>query len=751
MTGRADPPLSHVPLVDDWSLWRAAAVRSAGLPYALVDGFAVAPDAGEPAARAATARAGRQLVRDDRYVAAVTWQNPALVDNWLGSYAASARAGEDADLARRDQRETVLATLGQRYCAKNETIGFFGPVAWACLDPAAAEPLTWTGDGALGPVTVFLEWHAVAAIAAAVTRDPELAAQIPLRRHPLCAAAGGLVYPPRGAPGPATPERYRLLAALGQPQPRDRLLAAAGGQPALAAALDSLLADGLVRRELVPPLCERPDQWLLAAVAALDPAPARDAWLDRLRELDAARAGLAAVSAAPDALRAGLRALEEQVARLAGAATGRAGHRYGRTSVYLDCRRDLTVTVGGTLLDDLRAPLGLLLGSARWLVDEVGAEVETELRTRYERLARDRRPVSLSMLLLASADVLTGVPGSAVDRVQADFTARWAEVLEQAGPDGRLATADVRGLATALFPDPAGVPWQAARQHSPDLMLRRRPGRRPQWVLGELHLALNTLENRPFVTQAADRELLLAAARRDFGAGRVVPVWPSSSPEVTSRTYPPLGMDLPDLYDYWSYALDEGRPDGGPTAAGPALLVDLEAGRLVAGGPDGGGRWPVLEYFGEFLTALVVNRFQLRAPAPYQPRLLFDDVLVERAAWRVPVGELPSGDPDRVDYLRRDLAAALDRLGCPRRVFCRLPGEPKPFLVDRQAPALLRALARALRRAADRDPSGTAVLTEMVPGPDELWLPGPDGDHCTSEFRMVVSAPAGPDRDRGAA
>ena len=79
---------------------------------------------------------------------------------------------------------------------------------------------------------------------------------------------------------------------------------------------------------------------------------------------------------------------------------------------------------------------------------------------------------------------------------------------------------------------------------------------------------------------------------------------------------------------------------------------------------------------------------------------------------------------------------AADRLreshGLPRRVFAKLPSEPKPIYVDFSSPLLVRQLFRMARTS-----SGTAVFSEMLPGPDELWLTINDRRY-TSEVRCAV-------------
>jgi hypothetical protein len=521
------------------------------------------------------------------------------------------------------------------------------------------------------------------------------------------------------------------------------------GRDEVAAELDRLVADGLVLTGFPVPLDDRPERHVRAALAAVTDPVARQAMVGDLDHVDRLRSDLAAAVGDPAAVHAGLVALSGWIADVTGGSRAADGTRNqgGRVAAYLDGRRDLDVTVGADLLDRLRDPLRVVLGAARWLAAEVGAAVEEDLGHRYAELAARGGPVRVSDLCFAAADTLSGAPGTAVHQVVEDFRLRWAELLSTgvtgAGGEVRLTVAGVEGLAAVLFP--AVRPgWQAARCHSPDLMLDTgvEPAR---WVLGELHVALNTTENRVFHTQCERPELLAAGVVRDMAGGRVVALPPAGSPEVSSRTYPPLAVHAPG-YLYWSPGADPGPPSGRSYPA-TGLVVREEGGRLVvsperSGGPAGvslegtdGWTASLVEVFGEYLSALVADRFGVVDGAGHQARIVLDGLVVRRESWRVAAAELPA-EPGQLDALRGVLVG----MGLPRRVFARTPAERKPFYVDLEAPALLANLARAARVA--RAAPGAAVdLSEMLPGPDGLWLRDAGGRRYTSEFRVVAVDP----------
>jgi hypothetical protein len=146
-----------VPLTGDWALWRDFAVRSAGFP---VSGLDVFGSDDEPLRL-------RAVAADPRFVEAVTWQNPAAVENAVLKLI----DGRARKPSRRRQHEELVASYWQRYCGKNDTIGFFGPLAWGRIGPGE-QPLRLRAGELERERVVHLESWGVQALAEAI--DPEL-------------------------------------------------------------------------------------------------------------------------------------------------------------------------------------------------------------------------------------------------------------------------------------------------------------------------------------------------------------------------------------------------------------------------------------------------------------------------------------------------------------------------------------------------------------------------------------------------
>lgn len=121
------------------------------------------------------------------------------------------------------------------------------------------------------------------------------------------------------------------------------------------------------------------------------------------------------------------------------------------------------------------------------------------------------------------------------------------------------------------------------------------------------------------------------------------------------------------------------------------------------------------------------------------PRVRLGNVVLQRRSWRFAADRLPpvvTGQPDQEWFLAwREWQRAA---GLPRHVFASLGGEHKPQYVDFDSFACVRLLETAARKS-----DGAVVLTEMLPGPDQLWLR--DGqDRYVTELTVQLDSGGGP-------
>jgi hypothetical protein len=409
-----------------------------------------------------------------------------------------------------------------------------------------------------------------------------------------------------------------------------------------------------------------------------------------------------------------------------------------RALVYHDSRRSATARLGPEVLQALR-PLRLLMDSAGWLTSRLAAALRTGMRPVYERLAAEG-PVDLAAFWFACLPVLHGTVRATAGELQEEFAATWRRIL--AVPPGArrvdVRSADIEAAVREEFPGSAG--WTAARYLSPDIMIAAdgtEAVARGDFtlVLGELHLAANTLGASLFTHQHPDVGELVRLTDRDHPGPRLLPLLPK---EHRARLSTRVRHTLIRPEDYQVALTDFTADPTRPRAVRSAdAVVEEHEGDLVVRLPDG-ARFPVTDVFSHVLTTLSMDLFQLLPQDDHTPRVTVDRLVVARETWRLSAAEADFTDVK--DEARRFVLARRwrARLGLPRYVFVVSPAESRPFYVDFDSPVYVTILAKALRRLGRRDPQGTVTFTEMLPTPEQTWLRDDEGRRYTSELRFVA-------------
>src|SRR5580692_7642243 len=208
-----------------WSVWRDMCLRSAGFPADMVLAICDEPLArsadlagADPAGRLAydqayadaTGRLSRAVAgtyADPVFQEALSWQNPGLAQ-FLHDHDAGPGA---ARRSKQRQRELVIANYLQRYCLKNDTIGFFGPVGWARVDPGTAGLVVVPGEQLIARRTTYFEVWAIDKVAAAIARQGRVLGWLVPRRPRSVFLAGNVLHRPHRKPVTLTDAELRIL------------------------------------------------------------------------------------------------------------------------------------------------------------------------------------------------------------------------------------------------------------------------------------------------------------------------------------------------------------------------------------------------------------------------------------------------------------------------------------------------------------------------------------------------------------
>ncbi|HZM76533.1 MAG TPA: lantibiotic dehydratase [Candidatus Limnocylindrales bacterium] len=602
-----------------------------------------------------------------------------------------------------------LASYLQRLCAKNETTSFFGPINYGTVDPDAdpGVAVTWAGP----KVLIGRRAHLAASVNDAVTRW--VAFSEPVRPWLVLRRRSGLPTPK------LTDLAARLLHRLdGRSTLRVHSQALATDLTATGQAAGELVEAGLATHQFQAPAASPDPLGLLWSRLMFTPAGDIAALTDYLRELMALRDGFCADDADGKSSRQkAVSALVQGLGQGLGQGTpGRvaAGQFYqDRLPLREECAGTLRLTVTGDAARQLRQRLSPAL------------EFLARLAIRRKVLAQQAIGRRLGERTVPLWRLAAALPNDAPD-LDARLRGRLAAAIGPGtDPEVDLSTVDVSDLVPGR--EPYGVVCSADVMICAASLAGWRAGRYTP-VLADVHdTALLTdwaLQFHPDAARVRARMHEMCAPGWNgmpvvcVLAGRRTGIPPLEPPAIIAE----LG-GLPEQPNVWQVDL-----------ADLTVVSDGQRARLFS--PQLGSE--VQLYNGE-LNTLAQTAFgaaRVRPPGlrvgSHTPRLRYGATVIQRRSWTVPVSRLvglASGPPEQ---LLVDAHRVWREFDLPTLVFVKLPGEAKPMLAAADSPLLLGALARIASR---RD--GTAIVSEMLPGPDQLWLSDADGQRYTAELRCV--------------
>ena len=653
------------------------------------------------------------------------------------------------------QHEELITIYLQRYCMKNDTIGFFGPVGWAQFVPEGEAIDVRPGPQLLAVRNVYFESWCIDELAEAIERDQTLRPWLPPRRMPFVGLVDGTLTLPGGASLKLPPKDAAIIAACDGQRSAKELAAALINDKRLGIkneaeiyqCLDTYCKRSLLAWKLEAPVSQWAIDYLRKMIERVGDEPARREALARLDKFEEARRRIVAATGDADRLDQALTEFEEEFSRLTGVAPNRAaGQMYGgRTLIYEDCRRDIELKVGPAVLEALTPPLSLLLRSARWVTYEAAELYRGALRSVYEELVQKTgSPVVSAVDFWIKCDPLFFKADSQFAQpIVTKFQQRWADVLLEYSPDARrveFTYEQLRPRIEAAFPA-NGSAWTHARYQSPDVMIAARSVeaiRRGEFQLtiGELHIGGNLYNASSFVAQHPRMEELKADLSADFARPVLVPVTPRHWPKLTTRTH--FEFVPPQNYRMLMSPDACGVPPSQALPIGDLVVEDIN-GELMLRTIDGRLRFEVLEGLGEFLMGIIVNFFRPLPPLRHTPRITIDRLTIAREAWRFEAAELSFAF--ETDEVKRFVGARRwkQEFGVPRFVFIKSPVEEKPLYVDLDSPTLINIFARIIRRTKESNAPGMAIsVTEMYPAHDQLWLPDAEGNLYANELRLTA-------------
>jgi hypothetical protein len=692
----------------------------------------------------------RELGRDARFREAIAWQNRNALHRGIDVMLRTPAECRNHQ-TRKDDRLVTLYL--ERYCAKNETIGFFGPIGWGVFTDDGAALTQRPGPGLIAERQVHFEYWAVNALAETLAKAPDLRKWLKPRLNARVRIEGDdLVLPVENRKSLA-PDVMRVLAAsTGESAALDIAAALVADPDCRLRTEDDVyrILDQAARGRVVSwaidiPVGPSPERTLRKILERVGDPVLRAQLMEPLDELESARGAVAAAAGDVEALDAALGELESVFTRhTAQHAFQNPGEVYaGRGLLYEDCLRQTGIDIGPELRAQFGQPLALVLQSARWFSHTIAARFDEALSRLYTELeARfSPQPVPASAMEALFDPRNPLVPGIVQDVVK-ELTARWASILrfEPGARQLHLSTDELRTRMSSAFDAPCPG-WPGARHHSADILIAS-DGPKPVeqgrclCVLGEVHVN-DTMLTRPLFLQLHPRPDEFAEAyKRDVEQARIF--------LVTARGYRGH-RKLWDPFFPGDFQLAwedtaPWRPNGEVRLAD--LVMEDAADGLVVRTRDNARCFPASVYFERLLWGESFTSFKLLPPMPHTPRITVGNLVIHREAWRFLCRDLEfTHEKTEIDRFVGTRRWARNH-GLPRWVFARVPQEYKPLYVDLESPASVDVIVKLARQAVELIGEGAELaLSEMLPNPEQSWLTDAKGDTYTSEFRIVAVDP----------
>ncbi|MFJ5238532.1 lantibiotic dehydratase [Pseudomonas neuropathica] len=653
---------------------------------------------------------------------------------------------------RNDTRKKQKLRLGwsyaQRFCAKNDTSSFFGPLAWGRFDANQTDNVRLTqGDTAwIKERHTFFENWVVQRLVEQINRQCPDTDRMPLQLNTGCYLQEQILFMPIGKSQRLTPQTARVLHYISDQQGQEPTFAGMlSACPEVAPStlrdlLERLVSKRIVRRGWqVSPRERSPIARLQRCL--VDAQVSADfglAWQSRLEALE----GLRRDYAHGDLMRRTecLEGLNQLLGEAGVDLSRETGAMYvGRYPVYEDCSRNIDISLGQAMLSQVNEELAPLMRINQWLIKAIAHQLNEAFIEVWEQrqTASPDQPVDFLDLLNTLAPLLPALEARLILDLEQRLETAWTQVLQDFPdhPEVQLCAADIERLITLLNNDlnVAGFEVFGSDYHSPDILLSSASVEAfnrgdYQIIVGEVHPAVHTLSQPvaapfgPFNTQINQQVEAL------FQRPRLVL---ADSPESYQRSH----IDWPLQPSYLQLVLPSG---GGCVAA----HQQFAAGRAKVLRVN--GRLQVVDALGQFSEDLLcvystpMHRlgFALAGSAVAKHehrRIWLGRTLYKRASWLFTSDLLPEpkGSVDELEHTLQWRAWAAVN-GLPRYAFVKIDTEPKPLFLDFDNPLSFDGITNALKNA------GHVKFSEMRPCPDELWLEEVRGRFCC-EIRTTFS------------
>ncbi|MES9903985.1 MAG: lantibiotic dehydratase [Sedimenticola sp.] len=637
------------------------------------------------------------------------------------------------DIVNRRTRERVR--LGwrylQRFCAKNDTTSFFGPIAWGHFTTQTKAITSMHEEGSITKQRcVALEYWVTEAIANAIVSDVSIQSDIPVRLNPACTIRDGALYIPTVVT-PLLPAPVIQAMSIVEAATTDGIL----WQEACNATGDNLenaiswLSDLLNSEILLPAIIPAPG--VIEPITLLEDAISRTGSSKWLTFIKSIKGYLSEFESGCLNTRQKIDVQVRKHLTDAGIATTRStGSMYvGRFPFYEDCSRNMTMSLGPSFATRLTLGLAPVLLIHRTVSEIAALRLNRRQIEHFRSLGGDEsKSVPLIAMLRNQKDEnWDGISREITEKLKLAWNSALAERVKHR--EIELTVEDAQAICALLKPSIDMSHCLGVDIVSPDILIERgdenlQNGEDWRLVLGEIHPAVLTAVQPVAMPFCPDVDSVTEE----------VTTWlerPRLQLADSAKTYQRSHISWPQSARLTEIMLPNGHSRLRQSIPSSRCEVVLKDSVLFVRDIHSGAEDDLVTVCSSDLHRILFSTANAVSGGHLESRITSSSMIIKRRTWSIgrtltfPLAPAESAD----DFLA--IRQWAESKGMPRFVFVKSSSEPKPMFVDFNNPLAADMLARASKN------DDSIVISEMRPAPDRLWLQS-DGAHYCSELRLSV-------------
>ena len=683
----------------------------------------------------------QNLVTQSKFRKALIWQNHKVLEKGLDKFGQN-----DPSLSNKQvtQKENLIISYLQRYSTKNETIGFFGPLAWGTFNLNVDHICFNIDQGLIRDNFVHFEFWAIKSFSSALANIPNVQNYLEMRLSTRCHIAHESLFRNQEKII-INPKYISILKLIKDGISKENLIKYPFVNnnfhvDEIEKLISFLKEKNIVSQKFYLGLHEKYDEILKEQISLISDPVLKNNLLSMLAQFFSYKNELKNFKQDPSELHFHIKSLEnyfESVTKLN--PTNFDGKNYaGRSLIYEDCIRNVNeLHLGSHFINRIKKPLSLVMSSSRWLSQLISNLYKQELLEVIKKYPLRKVPCSWIIQNFHKGKVYFKI----ANKAKFLHAQKWETILKIPSSEKSLSYRhdDLINLVVKEFQ--ADFPaWPAAKYICPDLLVAAKNKEdfvkgNYTVVLGEIHMGANMLAIPSIMNTHPNKSSL----KKDLINDIPFPTFNHSSPKSLQGSRmsrnSSLEKDIQLLLDDTTQPFNKKRH-----APISHFYIDKEDPSLKVKDSTTKNDIPWELFLEHLMKISGINSYKLTHSKKHLPRIEIDNLIIQRETWFFNYSELPFIISKKTSYA--DFISSSNWIkaqSMPNQIFIKIPGELKPIYIDFRAPKLMIFFCKLLHKAQLKLESDfTITFSEMLPNQEEAWLTDAESQAYFSEFRIVA-------------